>query len=206
MTTQPGKQHDLHGNAPDNHHTALLLIDVINDFEFPRGDELFARALPMAPHIAELKKRAAAAGVPAIYINDNFGRWQSKFEDVVKRCLTAGVRGKPFVEQVIPGERDYFVLKPKHSGFYQTPLEILLKHLGAQRLILTGVSTNSCVLFTANDAYMRDMELMVPRDCVAACDSQEHHFALQQMKCMLKADISPSTEIELERLAERQSH
>ena len=197
MSTQPGKQHDLHGSAPDTHDTALLLIDVVNDFEFPRGDELFREALPMAPRIAELKRRTQAAGIPAVYINDNFGRWQSKFDDIVKHCLEDGVRGRPFVEQLIPGERDYFVLKPKHSGFYQTPLELLLKHLGTRRLILTGVSTNSCVLFTASDAYMRDLELIVPEDCVAACNAQEHNFAMQQMKNMLKADVRPAAEIDL---------
>jgi len=197
VTTQPGNQHDLHGSAPDTHDTALLLIDVINDFEFPRGDELFRAALPMAPRIAELKRRTQAAGIPAVYINDNFGRWQSKFGDIVKHCLEEGVRGRPFVEQLIPGERDYFVLKPKHSGFYQTPLELLLKHLGTRRLILTGVSTNSCVLFTANDAYMRDLELIVPEDCVAACNAQEHNFAMEQMKNMLKADVRPAAEIDL---------
>ena len=203
MTTQPGRQHDLHGSAPDTSHTALLLIDLINDFEFPRGDELFERALPMAPRIAKLKRRAAATGIPAIYINDNFGRWQSNFEQIVKHCLEDDCRGRPFVEQLVPNEHDYFVLKPKHSGFYQTPLELLLKHLGAQRLIITGVSTNSCVLFTANDAYMRDMELIVPQDCVAACNAQEHDFAMEQMKSMLKADTSGSSAINFDRLRHR---
>jgi nicotinamidase-related amidase len=201
VTPKPGKQHDLHGSAPDTHHTALLLIDLINDFEFPRGDELFAHTLPIAPHVAELKKRTARLGIPTIYVNDNFGRWQSKFEEIVKHCMDEKVRGRRITEQLLPGPCDYFVLKPKHSGFYQTPLEVLLKHLGASRLILTGVSTNSCVLFTANDAYMRDMELIVPEDCVAACDPQEHRFAMEQMKNMLKADTSPSTEVDLENVA-----
>ncbi len=201
MTSQPGKQGDLHGSAPDTHHTALLLIDLINDFEFPRGDELFAQALPIAPRIAALKKRATELGIPAIYVNDNFGRWQSKFEEIVGHSLNDKVRGRPFVEQLVPGPRDYFVLKPKHSGFYQTPLELLLKHLGAERLILTGVSTNSCVFFTAGDAYMRDLELIVPEDCVAACNSQEHRFAMDQMQNMLKANISPSTQLDLDKLA-----
>ena len=89
-------------------------------------------------------------------------------------------------------------MKPKHSGFYQTPLEILLKHLGTNRLILTGVSTNSCVLFTANDAYMRDLELVIPADCVAACNREEHSFAMNQMGKMLKADLSRSDEVDLE--------
>lgn len=196
MTTQPGKQGDLHGSAPDNHHTALLLIDVINDFEFPRGNELFSQALPIAPNIVELKRRARAVGIPTLYVNDNFGRWQSNLDQLVNHCLNDAVRGRPFVEQLKPDAgTDYFVLKPKHSAFYQTPLDLLLKHFGAQRLILTGVSTNSCVLFTAADAYMRDLELIVPQDCVAACNAQEHGYAIEQMKCMLKADVSPSTEI-----------
>jgi len=197
VTTLPGKQHDLHGSAPDTHDTVLLLIDVINDFEFPRGDELFQAALPMAPRIAKLKRRAAKIGIPAVYINDNFGRWQSKFDDIVKHCLQDDVPGRPFVEQLVPGDRDYFVLKPKHSAFYQTPLELLLKHLGAERLILAGVSTNSCVLFTASDAYMRDLALIVPQDCVAACDSYEHDFAIRQMEEILKADVRPAAQIDL---------
>jgi nicotinamidase-related amidase len=201
VRSQPGKQHDLHGSAPDYHHTALLLIDLINDFEFPRGNELFEQAFPMAGPVAALKKCVQSLGVPAIYVNDNFGRWQSNFEQIVKHCLGKNVRGRPFVEQLVPGPHDYFILKPKHSGFYQTPLELLLKHLGAQRLILTGVSTNSCVLFTANDAYMRDLELIVPEDCVAACKTQEHRFAMDQIKNMLKADIRRSTELDLEKLA-----
>jgi nicotinamidase-related amidase len=80
---------------------------------------------------------------------------------------------------------------------------LLLKHLGAQKLIITGVSTNSCVLFTASDAYMRDMELIVPEDCVAACNAHEHNFAMQQIKDMLKADVGPSTEIDFEVLGAR---
>jgi nicotinamidase-related amidase len=205
VTSQPGKQHDLHGSAPDTHHTALVLIDLINDFDFPRGDELFEQTLPMAPRIAALRKRAAELGIPAVYVNDNFGRWQSDFAQIVRHCLRDGARGKPIVEQLIPGPRDYFVLKPKHSGFYQTPLELLLKHLGAQRLILTGVSTNSCVLFTASDAYMRDMDLIVPEDCVAACNTQEQRFAMDQIKNMLKADTTASSKIDLQKLRPAQA-
>jgi isochorismate hydrolase len=128
-------------------------------------------------------------------VNDNFGKWHSNFDHIVRHCLDDSVRGKPFVQQLLPGKEDYFVLKPKHSGFYQTPLEILLKHLGTKRLILTGVSTHSCVLFTAGDAYMRDLELVVPRDCVAACSPDEHEFALAQMKAMMKTDTSPAATV-----------
>jgi nicotinamidase-related amidase len=196
MKALPGGQHDLHGSAPDNHHTCLLLIDVISDFEFPRGDELFERARTIAPRIARLKQTAREVGIPCIYANDNFGRWRSSRVEILEMATRDGARGKSFVELLLPGREDYFVLKPKHSAFYQTPLELLLKHLGTERLVLCGVSTNSCILFTANDAYMRDLQLVIPRDCVAACNSREHDFALDQMKTMLKADTRESSAID----------
>jgi nicotinamidase-related amidase len=201
VTSQVGNQNDLHGSAPDNHPVALLLVDVINHFEFPRGEELLRCALPIAPRIAKLKRRAGSAGVPVIYVNDNFGRWRSSLACLLEHCLEPGVRGKPFVEQLRPGKQDYFVLKPKHSGFYQTPLELLLKHLGTQLVVITGVSTNSCVLFTANDAYMRDLNVVVPPDCVAACTEREQNSALEEMKNMLKAQLIHSEELDFGALA-----
>jgi nicotinamidase-related amidase len=122
----------------------------------------------MAKAIAELKRRAQEAGVPIVYVNDNFGRWQSNFNHQVEHCLKDGVRGEPVVELLQPDEHDYFVLKPKHSGFYSTALDVLLEYLGANTLILTGIAANICVLFTANDAYMRDFNLFIPQDCVAS--------------------------------------
>lgn len=201
MPTQPGAQNDLHGSAPDTHHTCLLLIDVINDFEFPRGEELFARACDIAPKIAGLKNEARAAGVPCVYVNDNFGHWRSNSDAILKHALRPGSRGRGFVELLIPEPDDYFVLKPKHSAFYQTPLELLLKHLGTERLILTGVSSNSCVLCTANDAYMRDLKLVIPQDCMAACNEHEHCYALDHMRGMLKADVMESDDIDNEYLS-----
>ncbi len=198
MKAQAGVPGDLHGSAPDTHHTCLLVIDVINDFEFPRGEELFAQAQRIGPPIAALKKRAREAGVPCVYANDNFGKWRSNLHEIVQQCRREGSRGKSFVEMLLPDAQDYFLLKPKHSAFFQTPLELLLKHFETERLILTGVSTNSCVLFTANDAYMRDLKLAVPQDCVAACTPDEHCFALEHMKGMLKAETGPSRGVEFE--------
>src|SRR5438874_13291083 len=93
------KNPDLHGNAPDKAEVALLLIDVINDLEFSEGDQLLRFALPMADRIAELSSRAREAGIPVIYVNDNFGRWRSDFNAQVDHCLNDGVRGKPLVER-----------------------------------------------------------------------------------------------------------
>jgi nicotinamidase-related amidase len=196
----PAKNQTLHGNAPDKAAAALLLIDVINDLEFAEGDQLLRRALPMAKAIARLKLRAKEAGLPVIYANDNFGRWQSNFNNQVEHCLKDGVRGQPVVELLKPEDDDYFVLKPKHSGFYSTALDVLLKYLQVESVILTGVAANICVLFTANDAYMRDFHLLVPRDCVASNTEEENRLALEQMAKVLKADIRPSNELDLAEL------
>lgn len=191
----PPKNHDLHGNAPDRSPVALLLIDVINDLEFPGADKLLKHALPMARRIARLKKRAQAAGVPIIYVNDNFGMWQSDFHKQVEHCLHDGVRGEPITQLLEPGPKDYFVLKPKHSGFYSTQLDILLDYLGVETVVLTGIAADICVLFTANDAYMRDLHLIVPADCVASNTKAANRYALGQMKQVLKADIRPSAKL-----------
>jgi len=191
----PERNKDLHGSAPDNCDTALLLIDVINDFSFPEAKELLEFAVPMAARLRRLKQRAHQAGIPAIYINDNFGRWQSNFAALVEHCAKS--RGKRVVRMLAPLKRDYFVLKPKHSAFYSTTLDVLLRYLGAKRLIITGIAANICVLFTANDAYMRDFELLIPRDCVCSNTTEENDYALEQMRTILKADIRPSTEIRL---------
>lgn len=191
---------DLHGSAPDKCRAALLLIDVINALDFPEGADLLEHALPMAERIAELKRRACRLKIPAVYVNDNFGRWRSDFQAYVDHCLENDVLGKPIVERLRPKKDDYFVLKPKHSGFYSTTLETLLEHLGAERLLLTGIASNICVLFTANDAYMRDFKLVIPSDCVAANSREENEHALRQMADVLKADVRPSAELELESL------
>jgi nicotinamidase-related amidase len=196
----PVKSKDMHGNVPDDASAALLLIDVINDFEFPGGDQLLKLALPVGRNIAALKRRAREVGIPAIYVNDNFGKWRSDFKKTVAHCLEDKVRGKPFVELVLPDEDDYFVLKPKHSGFFSTSLDILLEHIGARTLILTGIAGNSCVLFTANDAYMRDFKLVVPSDCVVSETVAENEYALKQIQTVLKADVKPWIKVNLEEL------
>src|SRR5688572_7458028 len=131
----PSKNENLHGNAPDKSLVALLLIDVINDLDFPEADELLKYALPMARQIAGLKKRAKQADIPVVYVNDNFGRWRSDFNAQVDHCLQDGVRGKPVVELLRPAEDEYFVLKPKHSGFFSTTLDTLLEYLDVKTVI-----------------------------------------------------------------------
>jgi nicotinamidase-related amidase len=193
----PEKNPDLHGNAPDNAAAALVLIDMINDLEFEGGALLLEPALAAARRIAELKQRARAVGIPAVYVNDNFGRWRSDFREAVEHCLHGGVRGRPLAEVLLPQEDDYFVLKPKHSAFYATTLETLLEYLGASRLIITGVATDVCVTFTVLDAFMRDFELYVPSDCVASVSPEESDGALHYLRRVCGVDTRPSADLDL---------
>jgi nicotinamidase-related amidase len=195
---------DLHGSAPDCSQVALLLIDVINDFDFPEASDLLRHAEPMADKIAQLAARARDLRIPVIYVNDNFGRWRSDFRAQVEHCLRHGGRGAKIVKQLRPEEADYFVLKPKHSGFFSTTLETLLEYLGVRSVILTGVAANICVLFTANDAYMRDLRLIVPEDCVASNTEELTAYAIEQMRSVLKAEVAKSQDIDEKWLRELQ--
>ena len=200
MNRRPAKNPDLHGNVPENSPVALLLIDVINDMDFEGAEALVRQAVPMARRIAALKRRAREARIPAIYINDNFGRWQSDFRKLVDHVLHDGVPGEEVARILEPEDDDYFVLKPKHSAFFETTLDTLLAYLGAKTLIMTGVAGNICILFSANDAYMRDYDLIVPSDCVASNTPDENRYALQQIEQVLKGDIAPSTDLDLDAL------
>jgi nicotinamidase-related amidase len=193
----PPKNSDLHGNVPDQCSVALILIDVINDMEFESGAQLFKNGLPAARQLAALKQRARDAGVPVIYVNDNFGKWRSDFRQQLDHVLEDGVRGKPVAELLRPGKDDYFVLKAKHSGFYHTQLDLLIDYLRVRTVILGGFATDMCVLFTASDAYLRDLDIIVPPDCCASASMTHHQSALEHMARVLHVKTIPSPEIDL---------
>ncbi|WP_413378709.1 cysteine hydrolase family protein [Alkalihalobacillus sp. 1P02AB] len=167
---------------------------MINDLEFEDGDQLLKYALPAAHAIKKMKEKVKAEGFPIIYINDNYGQWQSDFRHLVRHCIDGDSRGKALAELLQPDEDDYFVLKPQFSGFFGTPLNILLEHLGVDTLILTGVAGNMCVQFTANDAYMYHYKLYIPSDCIASAHKKENDLAIKTMRQVNKADVRPSTD------------
>jgi nicotinamidase-related amidase len=179
---------------------ALLLIDVINDMDFEGSEALVRYAEPMARRLRALKQRARDAGLPAIYINDNFGKWRSDFRALVEHCVHDAVPGREVARILQPEPEDYFVLKPKQSAFYGTTLDTLLRSLGTRTVILTGIAGDNCVLFSANDAYMRDLKLLIPCDCVASESETENDYALKLMQRVVKADITPSDRLDLEAL------
>jgi len=172
--------------------TALLLIDVINDLAFDGSQGLVAQAEPMAARLAAFKRRTAAAGVPTIYINDNFGQWRSDFRRTVAHCTARSSPGRLVSRRLRPTSRDYFVLKPKHSGFYDTTLDTLLDALRVRRVILAGIAGNICVLFTANDAYMRDFQIFAPADCIVSNTAADNAYALKQIETVLKGNLATS--------------
>lgn len=177
-------------------HTALLIIDIINDFEFEGGNELFFHTNRIATNIALLKKRVSNLNIPIIYVNDNFKNWQADFSALTTMTLQEKNKGKPIVELLVPEAGDFHILKPSYSGFYATPLHLLLEHLKIKSLILTGIAGNMCVQFTANDAFMYNYELFVPADCIASQSEEANNIALTQMKDILKANITTSNKLQ----------
>ena len=182
---------------------ALLLIDILTTFQFPDGDTILKGALQIRDAMVKLKTRARAAHIPVLYVNDNFGDWRSEKEVLIGRGLEA--KGGPFVRPLLPDSEDYFVLKPLHSAFYMTPLEVLLRHLEVETLILTGLTSSSCLTVTAHDANMRGFEIYIPPDCSCARNEEEHGQALAQLEAAAGAKLRPSTSLKLPNLI-REAH
>jgi nicotinamidase-related amidase len=174
---------------------ALLILDMISRFDFEDGDALREEALAAARVIADLKRCMAVRGRPIIHVNDNFGFWHSERAKLVEHA-----RQEPnsVLDLIEPGKEDYFIIKPQFSGFYATNLPVLLPKLGVDRLILTGMATEVCVLFTAADAHMRDLALWIPADAVASADPARGRAALDIMAHALHAETRPTRECSIE--------
>jgi len=180
---------------------ALLIIDVLTTFRFPDGDSILQGALSIRDALVKLKSRARAAHIPVLYVNDNFGDWRSEKEVLIGRCIEA--KGAEFVRPLLPDSEDYFVLKPMHSAFYMTPLEVLLQHLKVETLILTGLTSYSCITATAHDANMRGFDIHIPEDCSCARTPQQHKQALEQLESATGASLEVSAHIKMPDLIRR---
>ena len=178
---------------------ALLVIDMLSDWEFEDAAALLDGAGRVAPRIAELRTRCRQAGVPVVYANDNRGRWRSDFREVVASARASGGTAAAIADALAPDRDDYFVLKPKHSGFHATPLDLLLRHLRVHTLLVTGVSSDQCVLYTAADARMNDYDAIVPRDCVATQSEERNAAALRHFSEVLRLATPVAGEIEMPR-------
>jgi len=192
---------DLHGAVPEHSRVVLLLVDVINAMDFPTGRTLAKHAAPAARRIAALQTRAREAHVPIVYANDNFGQWRSDFRAIAANAQQPGMPGCKIATLLAPDEHDYFVLKPKHSAFYGTALELLLTYFGAERIVLAGFAGDICVQFTAQDAFLRDYELIVPRDTSASESPASNAAALAFMRARFGAKTPMSARVNFRALS-----
>lgn len=171
--------------------TALLIIDMINTLDFKEGKALLRHALPVARDILRMKAKLKKKGVPVIYLNDHFGHWRDDLKAVFDHCTQEKFAGHELSRMMKPDEDDYFLLKPKHSGFFGTQLEVLLNDLGVTKLIITGLAGNICILFTVNDAYMREYEIHVPENGIASNTKKDNSYALDQFRDVFGIETAP---------------
>lgn len=181
MTRPPRPPKRIHG-------AALIIIDMMNPFDFEDGRALAAQAESISKNILRLREYFDGADLPVVYVNDNFMHWKADFREIVTVCTQDDAVGASSAVRLAPVHGHYHVLKPKHSGFLATPLDILLRKLGVSSLIITGIAADSCVLATAQDAKMREYDLWIPYDCVASITPVRKRNALALMKTSLGAD------------------
>ncbi|MBL0421383.1 cysteine hydrolase [Ramlibacter sp. AW1] len=172
----------------------LLLVDYINPLDFPGAERLAPRARAAAQATRRLKDRLAAQGVPAVYANDNYGFWQSDFRTLVADCVKRPGNVGEIARLLEPQDSDITILKPRHSAFFGSPLELLLSEMGARQLVICGLATDMCVQMTAADAFLREYHCWVPADCSAAETAEAEAASTAYMKSILKCDVRPSTE------------
>lgn len=170
----------------------LLLVDFINPLDFPGAEKLAQPAVAAARAAAELKSRLERQGVATIYANDNYGVWQSDFHSLVSSCLGMEGPGGEVARLLYPQARDITILKPRHSAFFGSPLELLLDEMKAQDLVICGLATDICVQLTAMDAFLREYTIWVPSDCTAAESPQAWKAAMTYMAQVLRCDTRPA--------------
>lgn len=169
--------------------TAVLFVDLINDFNFVGGEKLLSNTTEILPNLIKLKSFAKENDLPVIYVNDHYGLWQADFNKIIEHCTNEN--SKELIESMKPDDSDYFLIKPQHSAFFQTPLQSLLTDLNRNTLIIAGIAGDICILFTAKDAYMYQMDLYIPKNCMASEEKENNDYALYLMRSVMKADIDP---------------
>jgi nicotinamidase-related amidase len=190
----PTKQRSGAGRSPK---TALLILDMVSEYQYPDAERILPGARTAARNIARLKQRAHAAKIPVIYVNDTAGKWESDQRGFIERCLQPTARGRDVVELIAPTQSDYFMFKPRHSAFFGTPLQTLLMQLKVRRLLVTGITSHQCVLFTAMDAHVREYQLVVPADCIGAAIAADTKHALYVFSHALTAKVGNSRQLRL---------
>lgn len=180
-----------HAQVPRSERV-LILIDFINPLDFPGSDKLAPPALRAARATLKLRDRLDRDKVAVIYANDNWGVWQSDFHSLVSQCIGMDNISGQIARLLAPRATDLTLLKPRHSAFYGSPLELLLKEMGARQLVLCGLAADMCVQMTAADAFLRGFDVWVPADCTAAETPRAKAASLKYMASVLKCDVRSS--------------
>ena len=174
----------------------LLIVDMINSLDFDGAERLIPKLDSVISTILKLRAQADALGVPVVYVNDNYGHWQSEKSELIRMCARKP-EARAVIERITPRDRDYFLLKPRLSGFYATNLPVLLPVLRVSRLVLTGVAADVCVLFTAADAHMREYAIWTPHDATASEADERTDWALEIMRKSMSVETRSTAELSL---------
>jgi nicotinamidase-related amidase len=167
--------------------TALIVVDMINSYDHPDAEKLTKSVEKVVPTIKDV---IDGWDDPVIYVNDNFGHWRSNRDDLLETALAGDF--KALVEPIAPKDDAMFVVKARHSIFYQTPLEYLLGQEQIDTIELVGQVTEQCILYSALDAYIRHIDVRVPRDAVAHIHEDLAEAALKMMELNMSVDVSPA--------------
>jgi nicotinamidase-related amidase len=185
----------MQGHPGRGERTALLVIDLLNAYEHDDADKLAESVADAVSVVARLLERAREEGILVIYVNDNYGDWNSSADELAERAVNG--RHPELVEPLLPVGDASFVIKARHSAFYATPLEYLLETQGVGRVILTGQATEQCILYSALDAYVRHFRVTVPRDAVAHIHEHLADAALEMMEVNMRAEVTSAEECQL---------
>ena len=170
--------------------SALLIVDVINPFDYVGGLALLRQTRRIVPELLSLRRHFDRHDAPVVYCNDNFGQWRSDFRSVVASCAAPAMRGADITQALEPRRDDYFILKPKHSSFFATPLDLLLRSMDVERLFIAGIAGDACVHSTASDAHMLDYAVYVVTDAVASPDRRRNARALATLRDAKSAKLT----------------
>jgi nicotinamidase-related amidase len=175
--------------------TALIVVDMLNSYEHDDAEQLTESVETIVEPLSELIARADKDGAEIIYVNDNYGDWNSSQEELADRA-TNGAR-PDLVEPLLPPDSAAFVIKARHTIFYMTPLEYLLGQREIGHLVLTGQVTEQCILYSALDAYVRHLEVSIPRDGVAHIHENLADAAIEMMRSNMGAEITSCADLKL---------
>lgn len=168
--------------------SAILIIDMLNDFVLPGAPLEVPDTRKIIPNIEREIEKARRVGYPILYLCDSHAQDDREFKIWPRHCVK-GTKGAQVVDELEPEPKDIVVEKTTYSGFFNTRLEEVLRSLGATDLIITGCVTNICILYTASDAVLRGYDVTIPRGCVAGLNKEDHEFALRQLENVLKVKI-----------------